>query len=85
MERNQRLMRELQEQMAANARLVESNKMKAAELKQKEEAVRALQSETAKVVKVKEAALARINAIEKQKAEVEKINEQLRQAFVSTQ
>ena len=77
-ERNQRMMRELQEQMATNARLAEVNKVKAAELKQMQEAVRSLQSETAKVVKVKEAALTRIKAIEKQKGEIEKVNEQLR-------
>ncbi|KAK9915507.1 hypothetical protein WJX75_000051 [Coccomyxa subellipsoidea] len=71
-ERNQRMMRELQEQMATNARLAEVNRVKAAELKQEEEAVRSLQSETAKVVKVKEAALARIKAMEKQKEEIEK-------------
>lgn len=81
-ERNQRMMRELQEQMATNARLAEVNRVKAAELKQKEDAVRSLQSETAKVVKVKEAALARIKAMEKQKEEIEKVNEQLRQGLI---
>lgn len=81
-ERNQRMVRELQEQMATNARLAEVNRVKAAELKQKEEAVRSLQSETAKVVKVKEAALARIKAMEKQKEEIEKVNEQLRQGLI---
>lgn len=77
-ERNQRVLRELQEQAASNARLIADNKAKATELKQKEEAVRALQAETAKVVKAKEAALARIEAIKKQKEDVEKVNGRLR-------
>ncbi|CAL8470043.1 g9585 [Coccomyxa elongata] len=78
-ERNQRLVREVQDQMASNARLVADNKQKAIELKQKEESVRAVQSETAKVVKAKEAAQARAKAIEKQKEEAELVNDQLRQ------
>ncbi len=78
-ERNQRLVREVQEQMASNARLVADNKQKAIELKQKEESIRAVQAETAKVVKAKEAAQARAKAIEKQKEEAELVNDQLRQ------
>ncbi|BDA44058.1 Cilia- and flagella-associated protein 58 [Coccomyxa sp. Obi] len=77
-ERNQRLVREVQEQMASNARLVADNKQTAIELKQKEEAIRAMQAETAKVVKAKEAAQARAKAIEKQKEEAERVNDQLR-------
>lgn len=79
-ERNQRLVREVQEQMAANSRLVADNKQRAIELKQKEEAVRTVQAESAKVVKAKDAAQARAKAIEKQKEEAELANDQLRQA-----
>ena len=78
-ERNQRLVREVQEQMASNVRLVADNKQKAIELKQKEEAIRAVQAESAKVVKAKEAAQARAKTIEKQKEEAEQLNDQLRQ------
>lgn len=77
-ERNQRLLREVQQQMDSNGRLVADNKHKASELKQKEDALKAVQAEIAKMIKAKEAAQARAKTTEKQREEAEQLNEQLR-------
>lgn len=83
-ERNQRINMELQEQIAANTHLLAENGQKALQLREKEDALKAVQEEIAKTVKAKEAALAKLNSTEKVKEQLSRQTDDLRQAQSTT-
>ncbi|KAL3144393.1 hypothetical protein ABBQ32_004147 [Trebouxia sp. C0010 RCD-2024] len=77
-EKVQKLHHDLEDQIHTNTQLLAENSQKAVELKQKEEEILQVKAEAAKVAKVREAAIAKLKSLEKQKAEVEKTRDDIK-------
>ncbi|DBB05834.1 hypothetical protein WJX82_007880 [Trebouxia sp. C0006] len=77
-EKVQKLHHDLEDQIHTNTQLLAENSQKAVELKQKEEDIVAVKAEAAKVAKVREATIAKLKTLEKQKSEVEKTRDDIK-------
>lgn len=67
-----KLQHDLEEQIQSNTRLLAQNSSKAVALHLKEEAIAATRAEAAKVTKAKEALLAKLKVVERQRADAER-------------
>jgi gamma-glutamylcysteine synthetase len=82
-EKNQRINKELQDQMAANTRLLAENSHKALLLREKDDAIRAVQEETLKVMKAKEAAFSNYEALQRVKEKLDRQTDDIRHALAT--